>query len=111
MEHVKSTDKQLEQSKEKSDAKHTLALSSSVTKVREYSVQGVEHALHVSVDKSGRIWVSDRDGNLVRTDLQGNDLKMIKISYDISGYHTVTQDGYLIYADKDKKVIYRKNSR
>ena len=35
--HMKSTEKQLEQSKEKSDMKQTLSLSSSVTKVREYS--------------------------------------------------------------------------
>ncbi|XP_022342525.2 uncharacterized protein LOC111136166 [Crassostrea virginica] len=104
--HMKSTEKQLEQSKEKSDMKQTLSLSSSVTKVREYSVPGVGNAFHVSVDKSGRLWISDSQGNLVQTDLQGNLLQKIQTSGG-NGYHTATQDGDLIYIDKHKKVIYR----
>nr|XP_022340402.1 E3 ubiquitin-protein ligase TRIM71-like [Crassostrea virginica] len=104
--HMKSTEKQLEQSKEKSDMKQTLSLSSSVTKVREYSVPGVAKAIHVTFDKSGRLWVSDRRGNLVQADLQGNQLQKIKTSAGF-GYHTATMDGELIYTDKYKKVIYR----
>ena len=76
--HMKSTEKQLEQSKEKFDMKQTMSLSSTVTKVREYSVPGVYNAWHVSVDKSGRLWVSDWGGNLVQTDLQGNLLQEIQ---------------------------------
>nr|XP_022341652.1 uncharacterized protein LOC111135675 [Crassostrea virginica] len=106
--HMKSTEKQLEQSTEKSDMKQTLSLSSSVTKVREYSVPGVDSALHVSVDKSDRLWVSDSRGNLVQTDLQGKQLQKIQSSgYRDEGYHTATQDGDLIYTDIGKKVIYR----
>nr|XP_022342528.1 uncharacterized protein LOC111136170 [Crassostrea virginica] len=105
--HKKSTEKQLEQSKEKSDMKQTLSLSSSVTKVRENSVPGVNSAWHVSVDKSGRLWVSDYRGNLVQTDLQGNLLQKIQTSGWQEGYHTTTQDGDLIYTDKDNKVIYK----
>nr|XP_022341634.1 LOW QUALITY PROTEIN: tripartite motif-containing protein 45-like [Crassostrea virginica] len=104
--HMKSTVKQLEQSKEKSDMKQTLSLSSSVTKVREYRVPGVDNVYHVSDDKSSRVWVSDRRGNLVQTDLQGNQLQKIQTS-DGNGYHTATQDGDLIYTEKDKRVIYR----
>ncbi|XP_078310172.1 uncharacterized protein LOC111136995 isoform X1 [Crassostrea virginica] len=104
--HMKSTEKQLEQSKEKSDMKQTLSLSSSVTKVREYTVQGVNSAWHVSGDKSDRLWVSDYRGNLVQTDLQGKQLQKIQTSGG-DGYHTATQDGDLIYTDKHKKVIYR----
>nr|XP_022341350.1 uncharacterized protein LOC111135508 [Crassostrea virginica] len=104
--HMKSTEKQLEQSKEKSDMKQTLSLSSSATKVREYSVPGVHSVWHVSVEKSGRLWVSDWEGNLVQTDLQGNLLQKIHTS-DGYGYHSATQDGDLIYTDKDKKKIYR----
>nr|XP_022338787.1 E3 ubiquitin-protein ligase TRIM37-like [Crassostrea virginica] len=105
--HMKSTEKQLEQSKEKSDMKPTLSLSSSVTKVREYSVPGVDSALHVSADKSGRLWVSDRWGNLVQTDLQGNPLQKIQTSGRDQGYHTATQDGDLFYTDQGNKLIYR----
>ncbi|XP_022341633.1 uncharacterized protein LOC111135659 [Crassostrea virginica] len=105
--HMKSTVKQLEQNKEKADMKQILSLSSSVTKVREYSVPGVGSARHVSVDKSGRLWVSNDGGNLVQTDLQGNLLQKIRTSGGYEGYHTATQDGDLIYTDRDKKVIYR----
>ncbi|XP_078310238.1 uncharacterized protein LOC111132730 isoform X2 [Crassostrea virginica] len=105
--HMKSTEKQLEQTNEKSNVKQTLSLSSSVTKVREYSVPGVNSAYHVSVDKSGRLWVSNVRGNLVQTDLQGNQLQKIQTSGVWEGYHTATQDGDLIYTDKDKKMIYR----
>nr|XP_022345098.1 tripartite motif-containing protein 2-like [Crassostrea virginica] len=105
--HMKSTEKQFEQSKEKSDMKQTLSLSSSVTKVREYSVPGVKHVYHVSADKSGRLWVSDDRGNLVQTDLQGKQLQKIQTSGGQESYHTATQDGDLIYTDKDKKVICR----
>nr|XP_022338788.1 uncharacterized protein LOC111134224 [Crassostrea virginica] len=105
--HMKSTEKQLEQSKEKSDVKPTLSLSSSVTKVREYSVPGVVNAHHVSVGESGRLWVSDYSFNLVQTDLQENQLQKIQTSGWREGYHTATQDGDLIYTDRKKKVIYR----
>ncbi|XP_022339904.2 uncharacterized protein LOC111134798 [Crassostrea virginica] len=105
--HLKSTEKQLEQSKEKSNVKQTLSLSSSVTKVREYTVPGVGSVYHVSVDKSGRFWVSDLSGNLVQTDLQGNQLQKIKACIQSAGYHTATQDRELIYTDRDKNVIYR----
>ena len=103
--HVIFTEKQLEQTKEKSDMKQTLSLFSSATKVREYSVPGVVNAFHVSLDKSDRLWVSDWSGNLVQTDLQGNQLQNIETS-DGHGYHTTTQDGDMIYTDSDKKVIY-----
>nr|XP_022340417.1 uncharacterized protein LOC111135025 [Crassostrea virginica] len=103
---MKPTEKQLEQSKEISDMKQTLSLCSTVTKVREYSVPDVVNAYHVSVDKSGRVWVSDWIGNLVQTDLQWNQLQKIQTSVGY-GYHTATQDGDLIYTDKDEKVIYR----
>ncbi|XP_022341562.2 uncharacterized protein LOC111135624 [Crassostrea virginica] len=104
---MKSTEKQLEQSNEKSDMKQTLSLSSSVTKVREYSVPGVGNVHHVSVEKSGRLWVSDYSGNLVQTDLQGNQLQKIQTSGREEGYHTATQEGDLIYTDKGNKLIYR----
>ncbi|XP_078311261.1 uncharacterized protein LOC111132621 [Crassostrea virginica] len=105
--HMKFTEKQSEQSKEKSDMKQTLSLSSSLTKVREYRVPGVRDAYHVSVDKSGRLWVSDWSFHLTQTDLQGNMLLKIKTINGAIGFHTVTQDGGLIYSDIEKKVIYR----
>eukprot|EP00105_Crassostrea_gigas_P042683 XP_019926831.1 PREDICTED: uncharacterized protein LOC105337820 [Crassostrea gigas] len=105
---LKLTRKQRKQDKEKSDMKQTLSLSSSVTKVREYTVPGVGSVYHISLGKSGRLWVSDHDwrGNLVQTDLQGNQLQKIQTSGGY-GYHTVTQDGDLIYTDRVNKVINR----
>ncbi|XP_052682972.1 uncharacterized protein LOC128163405 [Crassostrea angulata] len=89
-----------------SDVKPTLSMSSSVTKVREYKVPGVDEVCHVSVGKSGRLWASGVDGKLVQTDLHGNQLQKIQTSSRSEGcYHTVTQDGDLIYTDKDNKFI------
>nr|XP_022341562.1 uncharacterized protein LOC111135624 [Crassostrea virginica] len=105
--YMKSTEKQLGQSKEKSDVKQTLSLSSSVTNVREYSVLGVDSVWHVSVDKSDRLWVSDWRGNLVQTDLQGNQLQKIQTSGREEGYHRATQDRDLLYTDKHKREIYK----
>uniref|UniRef100_K1PXV7 Tripartite motif-containing protein 2 n=1 Tax=Magallana gigas TaxID=29159 RepID=K1PXV7_MAGGI len=94
----------------KSDVKPTLSLSSSVTKVRKYTVPGVDRVLHISLGKSGTLWVSDISGNLVQTNLQGNQLQKIQTSGAHEGYHTVTQDGDLIYTDKVNKVINRLTS-
>uniref|UniRef100_K1RWQ6 Tripartite motif-containing protein 2 n=1 Tax=Magallana gigas TaxID=29159 RepID=K1RWQ6_MAGGI len=105
---LKPTQKQRKQDREKSYVKQTLSLSSSFTKVREYTVPGVDDVFHISLGKSGRLWVSDGSGNLVQTDLQGNQLQKIQTSGIRSeGYHTVTQDGGLIYTDKQNKVINR----
>ncbi|XP_052685925.1 E3 ubiquitin-protein ligase TRIM71-like [Crassostrea angulata] len=104
---LKPTGKQRKQDREKSDMKQTQSQSSSVTKVREYTVPGVDGVYHVSLGKSGRLWGSDKKGNLVQTDLQGNQLQKIQTSGGYEGYHTVTQDGDLIYIDKDNKVINR----
>ncbi|XP_034308327.2 tripartite motif-containing protein 3-like [Magallana gigas] len=102
---LKLTGKQMKQDREKADVKQTLSLSSSVTKVREYTVPGVNNVCHISLGKSGRIWVSNRYGDLVQTDLQGNQLQKIQTNGRIEGYHTVTQDGDLIFTDKVNKVI------
>uniref|UniRef100_A0A8W8LM52 B box-type domain-containing protein n=1 Tax=Magallana gigas TaxID=29159 RepID=A0A8W8LM52_MAGGI len=104
---MKLTEKQRKQDREKSDVKQTLSLSSSVTKVREYTVPGVDNVFHISLGKSGRLWASDKDGNLVQIDLQGNQLQKIQTSGEFEGYHTVTQDGDLIYTDRENKVINR----
>lgn len=72
--------------REKSDVKLTLSLSSSVTKVREYTVPDVDKVNHISLGKSGRIWVSDNRGNPVQTDLHGNHiLKIQTIGYSHAG--------------------------
>ncbi|XP_061182193.1 uncharacterized protein LOC133190532 [Saccostrea echinata] len=96
----------MKESQPTSSVKQILSLSSSVTKVRELKVPGVETVWHMSLDKSGRLWVSHIEGNLVQTDLQGNQLQKIKTS-DGFGYHTMTQDGDLIFIDYKKKVINR----
>uniref|UniRef100_K1PL85 B box-type domain-containing protein n=1 Tax=Magallana gigas TaxID=29159 RepID=K1PL85_MAGGI len=104
---LKPTGKQRKQDRVKFDVKQTLSLSSSVTKVSEYTVPGVDYVKHISLGKPGRLWASDLYGNLVQTDLHGNQLQKIQTSGGIEGYHTVTQDGDLIYTDQKNKVINR----
>ncbi|XP_061182625.1 uncharacterized protein LOC133190962 [Saccostrea echinata] len=107
--HLKSTSyvyQVMEDSQQLSNIKQTLSLSSSVTEVREFNVPGVKKVFHISQDQSDRLWVSDRNGNLVQTDLQGNQIQKIKTS-GVFGYHTVTQNEDLIFTVDNKKVINR----
>ncbi|XP_062583937.1 uncharacterized protein LOC134245682 [Saccostrea cucullata] len=105
---MKSASEQTKQDKDvKSNKKQTLSLSASVTMVRKFNVPGVDDVCHVSLDQSDRLWISDSDGNLVQTDLQGNVIQKIKTSGRSQGYHTVTRDRDLIFTDKVKKVINR----
>ncbi|XP_062609251.1 uncharacterized protein LOC134270998 [Saccostrea cucullata] len=105
--YLKATSYQvMKDSKLTSNMKQTLSLTSSVTEVRKFTVPGVGNVWHMSLDQSGRLWISDIAGNLVQTDLQGNQLQKIQTS-SIYGYHTVTQDGDLIFTDKNKTVINR----
>nr|XP_034314521.1 uncharacterized protein LOC105325776 [Crassostrea gigas] len=103
---LKPTGNEIRRDREKSDVKKTLSMSSSVSKVREYTVTGVDSVHHISLGKSGRRWASDIRGNLVQTDLQGNQLQKIQTNVGY-GYHTVTQDWDLIYTDRKNKVINR----
>nr|XP_034312320.1 uncharacterized protein LOC117684400 isoform X1 [Crassostrea gigas] len=101
---LKPTGKEMKQDREKPDVKLKLYLTSSVTKVREYKVPGVDDVCHISLGKSGILLGSDRKGHLVQTDLKGNQLEKIQTDGGY-GYHTVTQDGDLIYTDRKNKVI------
>nr|XP_034312321.1 uncharacterized protein LOC117684400 isoform X2 [Crassostrea gigas]XP_034312322.1 uncharacterized protein LOC117684400 isoform X2 [Crassostrea gigas] len=103
---MKPTGKEMKQDKEKSDVKPTPSLSASVTKIKKYTVPGVDSVYHISLGKSGRLWVSSGCGNLVHTDLQGNLLQIIQTGGG-RGYHAVTQDWDLIYSDRGNKVINR----
>ncbi|XP_061168557.1 protein PML-like [Saccostrea echinata] len=97
---------QLKKYRKKSAKKQTLSLSTSVTKVKELYVPGVYSVYHISLEQSDRLWISYSYGNLVQTDLQGKEIQRIKTCSE-RGYHTVTQDGDLIFTDQDKKVINR----
>lgn len=90
------------QDRKTSEVKQTLL--SSVKKVGEFIIPGVRVAFHVSPDKSGRLWVSDLSENLVQTDAIGNQIQKIQTSGGF-GYHSVTQEGNLIYADRYNQVI------
>lgn len=75
----------------------TLSLSSSVIKVMEYTLPGFDNVYHISLPL-GRFWGSDWTGNLVETDLNGNQPKKMQTNGG-RGYHAVTYDGDLFYTD------------
>lgn len=58
---LKPTGKERKKEGEKPCRKQTLSLSSSVTKVWEYTVPVVDDVCHISLGKSGRrrLWISD----------------------------------------------------
>lgn len=84
--------------------KPTLSLSSSVSKIREYTLSGIDNAWHISIGQSQKLWVSEINGNFVQTDAKGNHIQKTKTSGGF-GYHTVTKNGDLIYADESNNVI------
>ncbi|XP_065942771.1 tripartite motif-containing protein 2-like [Magallana gigas] len=104
---LKPTRKLKEADGDELEENQKLSLSSSVTNVKEYIIPGVNGVYHISGGKSGILWASDASGNLVQTDLQGKQLQMRKTSGEDDGYHTVTQDGDLIFTDRKKCIINR----
>lgn len=104
---LKATEKETKQVKEKYEVNETLSLSSFITKVKEFTVPHVCNVFHISLGNSGRIWAINNAGSLLQPDLPGNFLEKIKTRGGAEGYHAVTQDGDLLYADKTKKCIKR----
>ena len=80
----------------------TLALS--LRTLAEFRVPNVCNAFHVSLGKSNKFWVSDTVDSLVQTNPEGAVLNRIRTSGG-EGYHTVTDDENLIYADRMMNVI------
>lgn len=89
------------------DVTQTLSLPYVLAQVREFKVSGVNNVYHMSTDVSGKRWVSDNIGNLVEIDLQGNQLPSFQTSVGSEGYHTMTQDGDLMYTEGDNRMIKR----
>lgn len=80
---------------------HMLKLTSAVILLRSITATGVKSALHVSCLSSTQVWVSDK-GSLVLADMSGTPVHQVKDMIDReSGVHTVTNDGELIYVDKN----------
>lgn len=71
--HLKPTGKQKKQNPEKIEVKQRLSTSFAVTEVGEYALPVVESVYpsvyHISLGKSGTIWFSNRNGDLIQTDL------------------------------------------
>ncbi|XP_011419149.2 E3 ubiquitin-protein ligase TRIM71-like [Magallana gigas] len=110
LESCTSTSKEVKGEYQKaSNVQQTESPSASVIKVRELTVPGVERLFHLSIDTAEKVWASDNSGYLVQTDLQGNMLQEINTSRQGVGYHTVTENADLIYADRENKVIYKKS--
>lgn len=78
----------------------------SATFLRKYKVPGLRKVYHISSDRTGKVWASDDQGILVRTDQNEGRLSRISTNKDFeaNGIHTVTKDGDLIYIGGDKKI-------
>lgn len=87
----------------------TLSLPYVLAQVREFKVSGVNNVHHMSLNVLGKGWVSDNIGHLVEIDPQGNQLQGFQTSVGYAGFHTMTQDGDLMYTEGlgDNKMIKR----
>ncbi|XP_062599282.1 uncharacterized protein LOC134260749 [Saccostrea cucullata] len=79
-----------EDKRTKYDDEQRMILSSAVSKIRKFEVPCIVSSFHMSLDKSGRLWVSDNEGFIIQTDLQGNRLKKIPAGVGYPGFHTVS---------------------
>lgn len=105
-----STNKKMKRNYPKaSTVQETWSLAVFGTKIKELTVPDIGCIFHVSLDKSDKLWASDNTGNLVQADLQGNTLQKINTSGQGFGYHTVSKNDDLIYADRENKVIKKKD--
>lgn len=94
----------------KMDSKKDTKQKKEITKVREYRAPFPGNVFHISLGKSGTLWLSYGDGKLVQTDLQGKRLpKKVSLSKIKNsggqGFHTVTKDGDLVYTNTDYNTI------
>jgi hypothetical protein len=101
---VQSTVTQKRQDLQKLSEMTTVCLSSAATEFMEIRVPGDIYIHHISIDKSGRLWVSGNEGNLVQIDRYGNELQKIQTSAGMSS-HTVTLDGEVVFINFDNKGI------
>ncbi|XP_062619385.1 uncharacterized protein LOC134280955 [Saccostrea cucullata] len=63
---------------------------------------GLNCCYHISGHTSGYLWMSDDMGNIVKSDMKGNPLLKMATPNSVDGYHSVSSDGDLLYAEKDK---------
>ncbi|XP_062613856.1 uncharacterized protein LOC134275605 [Saccostrea cucullata] len=61
---------------------------------------------HISCAALNTMWVSDMSGSLILLDFKGKVLKRIKTRSG-AGFHTMTQDGKLLYTDMENKKIFK----
>ncbi|XP_062567289.1 uncharacterized protein LOC134229559 [Saccostrea cucullata] len=87
-------------SDESSDLVPTLTWEKTVLLPNHTSKSGC----HISCTASNTMWVSDMSGSLILLDLQGNIIENIQTRSG-AGFHTLTQDGQLLYTDMENKRI------
>ncbi|XP_048731918.2 uncharacterized protein LOC125648917 [Ostrea edulis] len=79
-----------------------------IIKIKEIPMPKLRNVIHISFSPSGEVWASDDHGNLVQSDLQGNLLQVKSINKSpITGCHTVTTEGDLLYIYRGKRAIYK----
>nr|XP_034319909.1 uncharacterized protein LOC105330123 [Crassostrea gigas] len=69
------------------------------------TVTGVDGCCHISCVTSDRVWVSDRENNLMLTDTTGVPLHRVEDSLiSLYGSHTVNSESELIYIDRNSNI-------
>ncbi|XP_062605174.1 uncharacterized protein LOC134266966 isoform X2 [Saccostrea cucullata] len=85
---------------------YTAVLQKSVT---VSGVSGCKHITHVTSD---RVWICDKEGNLILTNTTGDTLDKVTGLYLYGGgVHTVTQNGDVIYIDSHLNIIRRSKDK
>ncbi|XP_061171070.1 uncharacterized protein LOC133180614 [Saccostrea echinata] len=83
-------------------------LPSSMKELKRITIPNLTTVCHLSLLPSGKFWASDRKGNLIQCDTEGNILQTLCTKESINiGYHTVTKEGELLYTERELKSVHR----
>lgn len=69
-----------------------------------FSVDGAVRCIHISFVKPENAWISDDKGNIIFTNLKGDNLHNVKRKSRNHGIHTVNSDSELIYIDDENNI-------
>ncbi|XP_062568080.1 uncharacterized protein LOC134230331 [Saccostrea cucullata] len=84
-----------------------LQRSKQTLRVRNIDLSVFKDIFHITRMKSGNFWASDWVGNLIEFDSKGKLQKQITTGRSSYGYHAVTNEGELLYAEREKKAVFR----
>ncbi|XP_062574077.1 uncharacterized protein LOC134235918 [Saccostrea cucullata] len=88
-----------ETEKRKVNEKQLLELMYTPVLKKSFTVKGANEVRHISYEKTGILWISDQNGQIVLTNRSSDPIYTLTNTISYTGGHSVSRDGNLIYID------------